>query len=69
MLQEADVINIQVDQVSLENTIVQVHPGDTPEGRKLLKTLENCGWGDTQAIMDKAYFALIMDRLISVNRP
>jgi transposase len=29
--------------------------GDAPEGRKLLKTLENCGWEDTKVIMDKAY--------------
>tara|TARA_R110000787_G_scaffold220067_1_gene328771 strand:- start:380 stop:778 length:399 start_codon:yes stop_codon:yes gene_type:complete len=29
--------------------------GDAPEGRKLLKTLENCGWDGTKVIMDKAY--------------
>lgn len=29
--------------------------GDAPEGRKLLKTLENSGWDGTQVIMDKAY--------------
>jgi len=29
--------------------------GDAPEGRKLLKTLENNGWEGTQVIMDKAY--------------
>lgn len=29
--------------------------GDAPEGRKLLKRLENCGWDGTQVIMDKAY--------------
>ena len=29
--------------------------GDAPEGRKLLKTLENCGWEGTKVIMDKAY--------------
>lgn len=29
--------------------------GDAPEGRKLLKSLENCGWDGTQVIMDKAY--------------
>ena len=29
--------------------------GDAPEGRKLLKSLENCGWEGTQVIMDKAY--------------
>jgi len=29
--------------------------GDAPEGRKLLKTLENKGWEGTHVIMDKAY--------------
>ena len=29
--------------------------GDVPEGRKLLETLEDCGWEGTQVIMDKAY--------------
>jgi transposase len=29
--------------------------GDAPEGRQLLKTLENSGWDGTQVIMDKAY--------------
>lgn len=29
--------------------------GDAPEGRKLLKSLEHCGWEGTQVIMDKAY--------------
>ena len=29
--------------------------GDTPEGRKLLKTLENQGWEGAHVIMDKAY--------------
>jgi transposase len=29
--------------------------GDAPEGRKLLKTLENQGWEGTQVIMHKAY--------------
>jgi transposase len=29
--------------------------GDAPEGRKLLKSLENCGWEGAQVIMDKAY--------------
>lgn len=29
--------------------------GDAPEGRNLLKTLENCGWEGTCVIMDKAY--------------
>ena len=26
-----------------------------PEGRKLLKTLENCGWEGVNVLMDKAY--------------
>lgn len=29
--------------------------GDAPEGRKLLKTLENCGWEGVNVLMDKAY--------------
>ena len=29
--------------------------GDAPEGRKLLKSLNNCGWEGTHVIMDKAY--------------
>ena len=29
--------------------------GDAPQGRKLLKTLENNGWEGTHVIMDKAY--------------
>ena len=29
--------------------------GDAPEGRKLLKTLENNGWEGTHVVMDKAY--------------
>ena len=29
--------------------------GDAPEGRKLLKTLQNKGWDGTKVIMDKAY--------------
>ena len=29
--------------------------GDAPEGRKLLKSLENQGWEGTHVIMDKAY--------------
>ena len=29
--------------------------GDAPQGRKLLKTLQNQGWGGTKVIMDKAY--------------
>ena len=97
-LQENDVLNIQVDHVSLNSTSVKVHPdgtgalkktvlnlsaspeeagppihmvaaghnravafslspgqaGDAPEGRKLLKELENCGWEDAKMIMDKA---------------
>ena len=29
--------------------------GDAPEGRRLLKTLENSGWEGAHVIMDKAY--------------
>lgn len=29
--------------------------GDAPEGRKLLRTLENNGWEGTHVVMDKAY--------------
>lgn len=29
--------------------------GDAPEGRKLLKSLEDCGWDGAKMIMDKAY--------------
>lgn len=29
--------------------------GDAPEGKKLLKTLENQGWEGTHVIMDKVY--------------
>lgn len=29
--------------------------GDAPEGRKLLKAPENCGWDGAKVIMDKAY--------------
>ena len=29
--------------------------GDAPEGRKLLKTLQNKGWDGTKVIMDRAY--------------
>ncbi len=87
-LQENNVINIQVDHISLDSTAVKVHPdgtgalkkrssiyrqitsrldhqdsygcsppqsrrsislsseqaGDAPEGRNLLKSLENCAW-------------------------
>ena len=31
--------------------------GDAPQGRKLLKTLQNQGWDGTKVIMDKAYEA------------
>ncbi|WKD48656.1 IS5 family transposase [Microbulbifer spongiae] len=99
-LQENNVINIQIDHISLDSTAVKVHPdgtgafkkngpqsigksragwttkihmiaaghnravvfslspgqaGDAPEGRKLLKSLENCGWDGAKVIMDKAY--------------
>ncbi|MES9974412.1 MAG: transposase [Candidatus Thiodiazotropha sp.] len=99
-LQGNDIIYIQVEHVSVDNTAVKVHQdgtgalkkttrkrsvnhepdgqlrfimvatnektavtfslspgqaGDAPEGRKLLKTLENHGWERTHVIMDKAY--------------
>ena len=38
VLQEADVINIQVDQISLDSTIIQVHPDGTGA---LKKTVHN----------------------------
>ena len=28
--------------------------GDTPEGRKLLRTFDNCGWEGAHVIMDRA---------------
>ena len=44
VLQDADVINIQVDQVSLDSTIIQVHPDGTgalkKTARKPLESLE-----------------------------
>ncbi|MEW8025162.1 MAG: IS5 family transposase [Candidatus Thiodiazotropha sp.] len=99
-LQANDIINIQVEHISVNSTAVKVHPdgtgalkkngpqsigksragwttkihmvaanektavtfslspgqaGDAPEGRKLLKTLENQGWEGTHVIMDRAY--------------
>ncbi|WKD51086.1 IS5 family transposase [Microbulbifer spongiae] len=99
-LQENNVINIQVNHISLDSTAVKLHPdgtgafkkngpqsigksragwntkihmvaaghnravvfslspgqvGDAPEGRKLLKSLENCGWDGAKVIMEKAY--------------
>lgn len=42
VLQEADVINIQVNQVSLDSTIVKVHPDGTGALKKTVyKPLEN----------------------------
>jgi len=42
VLQEADVINIQVDQVSLDSTIVKVHPDGTGALKKTVhKPSEN----------------------------
>ena len=38
VLQKADVINIQVDQISLDSTIIQVHPDGTGA---LKKTVHN----------------------------
>ena len=42
VLQEADVINIQVDQVSLDSTIIKVHPDGTGALKKTVhKPLAN----------------------------
>jgi len=42
VLQDADVINIQVDEVSLDSTIIQVHPDGTGALKKTAhKLLEN----------------------------
>jgi len=37
VLQDADVINIQVDQVSLDSTIIQVHPDGTGALKKTVR--------------------------------
>ena len=39
VLQEADVINIQVDQISLDSTIIQVHPDGTGALKKTVRKL------------------------------
>ena len=98
-LQANDIMNIQVEHISVDSVAVNMHPdgtgalkngpqsigksrtrwtnkihiaaanektavtfslssgqtGDAPEGRKLLKTLENQGWEGTHVIMDKDY--------------
>ena len=42
VLQDADVINIQVDQISIDSTIIKVHPDGTGALKKtVLKPLEN----------------------------
>ena len=42
VLQEADIINIQVDHISLDSTIIQVHPDGTGALKKTVhKPLEN----------------------------
>ena len=43
------------DQTAVTFSLSPGQAGDAPEGRKLLQTLENCGWEGTQVIMDKAY--------------
>lgn len=43
------------DQTAVAFSLSPGQAGDAPEGRDLLRTLENCGWEDTSVIMDKAY--------------
>lgn len=43
------------DQTAVAFSLSPGQAGDAPEGRDLLRTLENCGWDDTSVIMDKAY--------------
>ena len=47
---------ISVDaQTAVTFSLSPGNAGDAPEGRKLLNTLENSGWGGVNVIMDKAY--------------
>ena len=43
------------DQTAVTFSLSPGQAGDAPEGRALLKTLENSGWEGTCVIMDKAY--------------
>ena len=43
------------DQTAVTFSLSPGQSGDAPEGRALLKTLENSGWDGAQVIMDKAY--------------
>lgn len=43
------------DRTAVTFSISPGNAGDGPEGRELLKTLENQGWEGTKVIMDKAY--------------
>lgn len=42
-------------QTAVTFSLSSGNAGDAPEGRKLLKTLENSGWDGVNVIMDKAY--------------
>jgi len=43
------------DRTAVTFSLSPGQSGDAPEGRKLLKGLENCGWLGAKVIMDKAY--------------
>ena len=43
------------DQTAVGFSLSPGQAGDAPEGRDLLRTLENGGWDDASVIMDKAY--------------
>ena len=43
------------DQTAVAFSLSPGQAGDAPEGRDLLRTLENGGWDDASVIMDKAY--------------
>ena len=43
------------DQTAVTFSLSPGQAGDAPEGRDLLKTLENGGWEGARVIMDKAY--------------
>ena len=43
------------DRTAVTFTLSPGQAGDAPEGRNLLKTLENCGWEGAHVLMDKAY--------------
>ena len=43
------------DRTAVTFSLSPGQSGDAPEGRTLLKTMENCGWEGANVIMDKAY--------------